>query len=322
MKTRIRRLSTVVSATGIAATLGACSPDSSPEGQARSAAQAFLDELAAGNHTAAINLTTSSRDDFACLSLTDDTSRGAITNPDVESVSVDGDTATVEANYFGVPDGDMQQTFTLERADDAWLVVLPDSYRIALEFDAPTIADAEIRRITGDADTPDGCQITVSDGAAQTLALPGGYIVAIADRTGVFTPDRHKSAWVGSEFAPIEVSGVHEGNVYYLSTHVSLDLRNMFVQCIYNDFAPDTTCPDGTEGTTFAGDPLAFHEEFVGSDAFALDRVWTEDERTWLFTTEPTAIAVVRDGEEVSLDVMYSGRLATDAAGDLEIVLD
>ena len=320
MKTKARHLSAVLATGAIIVGLGACSSDPSPEEQAQGAVQAFLDELAAGNASAALDLTTSSRGDFACPVLTDDTEDGLLVNPAAGEASVDGDTATVDAEYFATPDGPTELTFTVERASDEWLVVLPDAYQIALEFDAPTIAEVDITRVTGD-DGPQGeCHITASDANAHTLALPGTYLLNITDTSGVFA-GRTMTTEVSGTFVPVEPPAISPESFDFLSTNVSMELRNMFVECVLNDFEPVDTCPEGTEGITIAGDPVEFSDSFLESEAFALEQVWTEDERTWLFTTEPVTFDAVRDGEDVTLEVSHSGQLA-DNDGELEITLD
>lgn len=335
---RLRLLGAGLMACVFAVTLGACSSDPHPdtsaetsaetsggtsaEALAATAAQNFLDELVAGNHEAALAFTTSSREDFACPSLTEDLQRGTISSPAVGSVTVDGATATVSTEYFVTPFGDVEKSFTLEQVGEDWLVVLPDTYRIAFEFDGPTIATLGINRIVSHSHNLEECQIVVTDGAAETPALPGMYMIDIVDTTGVFTPDRQRSAAIGSDLGPIEMPAIYEPDFDWVSKLASKDLRTMFLECVDSDFASATTCPAGSEGLTFAGDPATLSDELENSQAFALARVWTEDEQTWLFTSETVPIDVIRDGEEVSLDVAYSGQLKTDADGNLEVVLD
>lgn len=326
MTARARRSSAVIAAAAIATGLGACSLGPTPEDQAQLAVQTFLDELAAGNATAALDLSTSSRDDFACPVLTEDTDDGLLVNPAAGEATVEGDTATVDAEYFATPDGATELTFTAERTAAEWLVVLPDAYRIDLAFDAPTIAVVDIERVTGNAGPQNAgphsdCQITVTNGHAQTLALPGTYLLNLTDPSGVFAADRFMTAEVGGPSAPIELPAVDPDRLEFLSRNVSIELGTLFLQCVYEDFDPSLSCPEGTEGVTVAGDPTQVHDALLETDPFTLDQVWTEDERTWLFTTVPLTFNAVRDGEEVPLEVSYSGQLA-DNDGELEIILD
>lgn len=283
--------------------------------------QTFLDELAAGNVTAALELTTSSRDDFACRALTADTDRGALTSPTAGDASIEGDKATVNAHYTTTQEGLTELSFTVERADDLWLVVLPETYQIALEFDAPTVAQVDISRVTGNPGSAQPCRLDVRDGKAHTPALPGTYVLNVADPSGVFAADRSMTAQVNTALAPTEVPAINPDSLDFLSQNVAIELRNMFIDCLYNDFEPAATCPAGTEGAVIAGDPTDVHNALLEAEPFALDQVWTEDERAWLFTTNSVSVDVVRDGVHSTLEVLYSGRLKSDD-GDLQIVLD
>jgi hypothetical protein len=54
-------------------------------------------------------------------------------------------------------------------------------------------------------------------------------------------------------------------------------------------------------------------------DFAVVERIWTDDEKTWLFETGIGSIEVSRDGVIAPVEFRYRGSLDTDSAGTLTV---
>ncbi|MEV7694356.1 hypothetical protein AB0N73_13620 [Microbacterium sp. NPDC089189] len=316
-RARRRRAGRVLIAAGIGAALllTACAPrgdgsdgGSSPD-DAETTLMTFLRALADGELSTALAMSTWQESDFACRSLTADLELdSSIAAPEIDAITVDGDRADAEVTYR-LP-SEVTEQISLERVDDRWLVVPPEGWRIEVGFDGPTVADVMIE---------DDCALPVRDGRAESIAWPGNYTMTVVDPSGVTerweellyrVPDGQH---IGTD-DPAALPAVPELAVNVLQSEIGSLLTAALDDCVASGLT-GPTCPPELRGATPTG-------AAPGTGYVFLDRVWTDDDETWRFATQPGTLDVVRDGQPVTASFVYQGTLGVDASGELTIAVD
>ncbi|MFG6445649.1 hypothetical protein ACFXQA_10315 [Microbacterium sp. P07] len=239
----------------------------------------------------------------------DGSSSTSIAAPEVRSIQVDGDNATAEVAYRN-PAEQVEQ-FEMERADGQWRVVLPDSFRLEVGFDAPVVAEIVI---------DDDCRVPVQDAAASILAWPGNYRITVVDPSGVLDRTEHflyrvpDAAVTGLDIDPAAIPAVSELELVTVQAAAVGPLKEMMNDCLASGLVgPD--CPSGLKGATAAEDARAT------GDFAVIDRVWSEDGERWLFETGTGSIDVTRGGSAETSEFRYTGVLGAEADGTLTFEL-
>lgn len=305
----------VAASIGAALLLTACAPrgDGSDGGSAADDAETtlmtFLRALADGELGTALEMSTWQESDFACPALTTDLDLDtAIAAPEIDAITVDGDRADAEITYR-LP-SEVTEQISLERSDDRWRVVPPESWRIEVGFDGPTVADVVI---------DDDCALPVRDGRAESIAWPGNYRMQVVDSSGV--TERWEALLyrvpggdsIGTD-DPTALPAVPDLAFNTLQSDAGSLLTAAMDACLASGLT-DPTCPPELRGATATGAAPSLGYVF-------LERVWTDDDETWRFATQPGTLDVVRDGQPVTASFVYQGTFGVDASGDLTIELD
>lgn len=274
----------------------------------------FLQAVQDGEYASALELSTSSPADFACEALAQNGQEGGGVNArEVSAVSVTGDSGIAEVSYYS--GGEISESIELTRADGSWRVVLPDSYRIALAFDAPVVAEANIN---------DGlCSVAVVDGAVDVVAWPGNYRVGITDPTGVLERfDEFLYAAPSGDVVgiadPLALEAVPEVSLNDVASRADPLLGEAMAACIDSAFT-GPTCPAGVIG---ADAPTGDAADLVTGQYSWIDRVWTDDGATWRFETRPGSISITTGGTPSVVEFTTTGTLSTDTNGDLVVDVD
>ncbi len=271
---------------------GCTSPAPDDTQAARSVTDEFLRALAEGRSSQALALSTSTVDDFACPETADDANRApAIAAPSVGSIEVRGDSATAAVSY-SAPEA-VSTTLELDRRDGSWKVKVPDEWRLVVGFDGPTLAEVRV---------DDTCVILAGD-APGGLAWPGRYRVAVADPTGVLqrtenflleVPDGGTTGYDGD---PSTLAAVPDDALDALRAEAAPLLAAEFDRC-----AAGAACPASLREASADAPPSAA--------SLTIDRVWTDDGRSWRFETPQ------------NLSPAFRGILSRDGQGELVIALD
>ncbi|NYD65692.1 Rv0361 family membrane protein [Agromyces atrinae] len=274
----------------------------------------FLQSVQDGEYASALKLSTSSPADVACEPLAqNDQEGGGVNALKVADVTVSGDTATAEVSYYS--GGEISESLELTRADGSWRVVLPESYRIALAFDAPVVAEADVN---------DGlCSVAVVDGAVDMVAWPGNYRIGITDPTGVLERfDEFLYAVPSGEVVgtvdPLALEAVPEVSLNDVASRADPLLGAAMAACIDSAFT-GPTCPAGVIG---ADAPTGDAADLVTGQYSWIDRVWTDDGETWRFETRPGSISITTGGTPSVVEFTTTGTLSTDTNGDLVVDVD
>lgn len=271
----------------------ACSAQTPDDTQgARSATDAFLRALADGRAAEALAMSTATSDDLACPEMAQDSDRArSIVAPSVDSVAVQGDTATADVSYRA-PEP-VSTTLNLEKRDGDWAVVLPDDWRLELAFDGPTIADVTV---------DDTCVLPAGD-ASTGVAWPGRYRIAVTDPTGVlqrtesFLIEVPGSGVTGYDGAPSALAAVPDDALDALRAQAAPLLSAERERCL-----AAATCPAGLRGASADAPPSAA--------SLTIERVWTDDGRSWRFETPQ------------DLAPSFRGTLSRDGQGTLAVAID
>lgn len=270
---------------------GCTSPAPDDTQEARSATDEFLRSLADGRSSQALALSTSTPDDLACPETADDANRApAIAAPSVDSIEVRGDSATAAVSYRA-PEA-VSTTLELDRRDGSWKVKVPDEWTLVVGFDGPTLAEVRV---------DDTCVILAGD--APGLTWPGRYRVAVADPTGVlertenFLVEVPGGGTTGYDGDPSTLAAVPGDALNALRAEAAPLLAAAFDRC-----AAGAACPAGLRGASADAQPSAA--------SLTIDRVWTDDARSWRFETPQ------------NLSPAFRGTLSRDDQGELVIALD
>ncbi len=297
----------------LAVSLTACAPPggAADAGDAEETLTTFLRALADGELPTAFSLSTAAASDFACTGMIDQEQPApSIAAPEIRSIAVDGDRASAEVAYR--TPAEQVDDVDLERVGGQWRVVIPDSWRLDVGFDAPVVAELTI---------DDDCRVPVEDAHVQALAWPGNYRVAVSDPTGVLErPEQFLYAVPGGGVTGIDgdataLPAVPEIALSTLGARMAPLLEQAFAACVDAAFA-GSTCPAGLTGAAPAPGAQP------STDYLFIERVWTDDARTWRFETRPGSVEVVRDGQTTSAEFRFTGTLGTDSAGALTLGLD
>lgn len=332
-----RRVGATIIAAAIVGVLAGCTsdpPPPTPGEEVTAAATAFLMALSEGNEATALGMTTSSLDDFACASMVQDGLVGEIEDPVVTSVVVDGTHATAGISYsdswadLNSPGIANLTTLSLEKSGDRWLVVLPETYRIDIEFDARVVAIATIERTFRHGEDSPTCDVRVRDARASFPAFPGIYLVTIEDPTGAV---RYQDTTVhvnlvrvgGAELAPLKGTAQPEFSLNTTTRTIEDWLTSNIAKCTTIGEDRLAVCPPGTDGAVLLrADGMPGGVDDALGWWVVLDRVWTEDDETWLFSTEPVQATLSRDGVPFILDRSYTGHLEAGKNGYPKAVYD
>jgi hypothetical protein len=294
-----RTLSLLVPVVAGALLLGGCTPGGPTQEEAAGAAlEGFFEAVRGGEFATALAATTEPDAEFACAAFTENgQARPRISPIEVGEVEVEGDSATAEVTY--THDEAVTETVALERSGDEWKVVLPDSYRVAVEFAEPTVAQVAI----------EDCVFPLEGTSAEVRVWPGMLQVAWSDPTGVLPgSDRVRvlvpSASVG-EVPTAEFAGIDDASVERLGLEASADLAQALSDCIGGGFQ-GVACPVALRQEAGAS-PFAF-EDF-SDDYRDFARVWTDDGRVWNFETVPGELYGFRDGAPATITFTLTGTL-------------
>lgn len=278
-------------------------------------------------------MTTSTVDEFACQGWVKDGGEAAIETPTVLDVTVTGSSATAQvsyvhrwANYTGTP-AEVTLALGLERRGDEWLVVLPDTYQLLIEFNAPAVAVATIEQDSRSENRVPTCDVRVNEGKVEVLALPGVYNVTYSDPTGIM--DYFNVFTIGlvggaQPYVIGEPGAVTTRSKIDLDDAVISSVGVMVFRCASTAEAHPAACPPELKGTQLL-DPTGQPSPWDGQLTWwpiVPDRIWTDDGETWLFSTKPKDLPLSRDGVPVTLEVSYSGHFEVDDDGRIVAVVD
>lgn len=314
-------------------------PPPTPEEGATAAVSAFLGALADGNGMAALSMTTSTPDDFACGSMVQNGQEPQIASPMVLSVKATEMEATAAVTYQielgNHYDGPKRVAVSLsvEKRGDDWLVILPESYQVSFEADSRLVAVASIQLVTdpdaGSDQTPvtyPKCDVRMGDAKVFTPALPGDYRVTLTDPTGMVTYGFQGDLVVsGGGVVNSGVVGVSMPGEYTpLWNAVSDSLWEQLMGCATTQSErPDVCLADFDGADLIDEDGLVFSDESRVFFFFkGIDRLWTEDGETWRFATSPQDMPLSRDGVIFALGRTYSGHFKFEDDGQVIAVLE
>ena len=278
-------------------------------------AHSFLRAIADGNFATALSLSTSSASDFPCDGMVaDGGDRVGLAAPVVTSVEVDGSSATAEVTYHAFRD--VQETLDLDLVDGSWRVEIPESFRISLTFDAPTIAEVVI---------DDTCTVPVVGASADIVAWPGSYLIEIVDPTGVLGERFDEFLYMGTfddgamgTRDPMTLQAVPDTAFATVSVTAAALLNDAMDTCFASEFT-DPSCPAGVVG---ADAPIDEKNPPITVGYVVLDRIWTDDGATWRFETTPATLSVSFDGVPTDVEFTTTGTLSVDNQDELVLTVD
>ncbi|MFB2585552.1 hypothetical protein [Herbiconiux liukaitaii] len=306
-----RRLSVLVPVLAGALLLGGCTASGpSAEEQAGAALEGFFEAVEGGDFATALAASTDPDAEFACAAFMEDGQPSPRISPiEVGSVQVADDGATASAEVTYTHDAEVTETVELERSGEEWKVVLPDSYRVAVEFAEPVVAEVEIEE----------CAFPMEGTSTEVRVWPGMLQVAWTDPTGVVQGADQVRVLVPSVDAAIvptaEFAGIDDSVVERLGLEASADLAQVVSDCVGAGFQ-GVACPVSLRQDA-AASPFAFEDFSPDYRDFA--RVWTDDGSVWNFETVPGELYGVRDGAPATLPFTLTGTLDRADDGTLEV---
>ncbi|MFG6401888.1 hypothetical protein [Microbacterium sp. P04] len=303
---RPRALLLAVLAATAGVALVSCAPAAQPApstegGGAEATITDFVEALSDGRLADALELSTAEASDFACPAMVSNGADMAMAAPEVIGVEERGDRATAEVSYSS-PD-EQSETFDLVREEDDWRVELPESFEIAIGFDAPVVAELVVE---------EDCRIPVEDAKVTVPAWPGTYRIDIVDPTGVL--DRWEQmiysvpggSAIGLDVDPASLPAVSEGALSVVQGEAASVLSEAMADCVAAGFT-GARCP-----TQLAGATVAPGSE-PGGQYSIIDRVWTDDGRQWQFETRSDSV----EGATAPIEFRYRGTLGRTSNGAL-----
>lgn len=283
------------------------------ERDVRTTVESFFAALEHSDASAALDLTTLQPTDFACPELAwTPPSDGPLQNPEVTSVEAEGDTARAEVSYRSPSDGTMQ--LDLVRQSGRWRITPPDSWRIVVDFDAPTVAQVTIG---------DSCTLPATHGRVQGFGWPGRYTVTVVDPTNVLDRgDSHPyQVPTGSPNGGLFADGgvlpaVPQSSLARVRQDAAQPLRAAVLRCSESGFT-DPSCPAPLRGLSAApGAPAPT------GDYAVIQRIWTDDDATWRFEGGTGRVTALRDGVATEVEFAVTGALRVGADGELSPSVD
>lgn len=307
MPTALRRRGGGAALLAIAAlTVAGCSPSAQEAPEA--VLTDFLDALRAGDYAAAVSLSTTDPDEFSCEMMLSDDGDISIAAPEVRSLEVDGDSASVAVDYRSPSPATLH--LDMARVDGQWRVELPDDFRIEVAFDGPAVAEIVVDH---------ECRVPVEDGRAELLAWPGLYVLDIEDPTGVVSwnstlysvPDQQTI-----DGDPLTMPAVPSRALLDIADSARPLLEDAMASCRPFGGPARADCPGVFSGVTLNEDsrlPALYLD---------IETVWTDDGAQWRFQTPVATLDVSRDGVPEQIEFRFKGTLDTDSRGELTLDLD
>ncbi len=265
------------------------SPSPTAGDTAEGTATAFLQAIADGELSVAVQASTMEPDDFACSALISDQGHQRLVAK-VESVDIDpsGDSAT--ATVAPQAHSDRLASLDLVGGDGAWLVEWPSQYVFTAEFSELAVAELQLE---GSSIGDDDCSVLAHEGSMNMAVFPGNYIATVVDPTGVVEYRLGTNVRVTGEPGEAWDLGkpVPEAQLTDLQLEFA-EVRDAGVVRCDGRMCDDNLMGDGAQ-------------VLPGS----LTRVWTDDGETW-------SCEVEYNGQ------VFTGTLGRSAAGDLRVDLN